>query len=571
MRTIGASMQSHIEGVCTSLSTIWKITRKDGTELFFTDHDVNIVYDGDTYLAATGFERSAMDSAADLSVDSMDVAGIISSGAISEDDLLAGAYDGAVVMVGLVNWADPSMGRIALPGGVIGEITLSDNGIFKAEILGLVRMLDQHFLDHYQAECRADLGDTKCKIPVYPDVLGRNAEVNVGEFYRVPTLSPTSPRIWTNLCANPSFEVDGAGLFTASNQVSGWDHSVEWGIYASLGWGVAEGTYQLGLSGLSDGDMGQNIDLVGAGIEAVEIDAGDVKINSFYVSRGNHVAIDQGRVRLQYLDEDLEVLNTAYDSGWEAISPIQTWVDRGFTNDPLPTGTRYIRIILGKQNTGGGLTNGAMFDNVRLEVQATNQSYSDQRLYENRHYEVTDSGVTAGSQPTYDETPGATTVDGTATLICRQAWARDAEIDCVIDQRVFTVRVDESRAVDDWFKDGVVVFETGETNHGQALEIKEWTKIQEVDANVRIGKIELFRGLYDTIYTGQQIRLYVGCTKAIALCHSRFDNVENFRGEPHLPGTDSIVAVSRTGRGGVQDKKDLRRGNVVGSSTRRVL
>ena len=43
------------------------------------------------------------------------------------------------------------------------------------------------------------------------------------------------------------------------------------------------------------------------------------------------------------------------------------------------------------------------------------------------------------------------------------------------------------------------------------------------------------------IEPGTRLWLVEGCDKTFATCTSRFDNARNFRGEPHLPGTDLLT------------------------------
>jgi uncharacterized phage protein (TIGR02218 family) len=40
---------------------------------------------------------------------------------------------------------------------------------------------------------------------------------------------------------------------------------------------------------------------------------------------------------------------------------------------------------------------------------------------------------------------------------------------------------------------------------------------------------------------GCVVELREGCDKRLATCATRFDNAANFRGEPHLPGTDLLT------------------------------
>jgi hypothetical protein len=54
------AMRAHLDGETTRLCTAWRIERRDGQSFFFTDHDRDLVYGGNTYLAATGFDRTAI-------------------------------------------------------------------------------------------------------------------------------------------------------------------------------------------------------------------------------------------------------------------------------------------------------------------------------------------------------------------------------------------------------------------------------------------------------------------------------------------------------------------------------
>lgn len=63
------------------------------------------------------------------------------------------------------------------------------------------------------------------------------------------------------------------------------------------------------------------------------------------------------------------------------------------------------------------------------------------------------------------------------------------------------------------------------------------TVIVGVDGN----RIELRDTVRAAIQTGDRIELCHGCDKSFATCTGRFDNAENFRGEPHLPGNDLLT------------------------------
>ena len=156
MKTLTAAMTAHIQGELTTLATCWHITRTDGVELFITDHDADIVFAGDTYAAATGIARTAIESASDMSVDNLDVVGIL-GGAILKNELLAGHYDFAEFDIFSVNWVDPDgFGKIQHRFGTIGEIQVKD-GSYTGELRGMMQLLERQRGKVYAPDCRANL------------------------------------------------------------------------------------------------------------------------------------------------------------------------------------------------------------------------------------------------------------------------------------------------------------------------------------------------------------------------------------------------------------------------------
>ncbi len=63
-----------------------------------------------------------------------------------------------------VNWASLGDGELKLRRGRLGEVIAQDDGSFRAELRGLAQPLQQTVGAIYQAECRADLGDARCKV-----------------------------------------------------------------------------------------------------------------------------------------------------------------------------------------------------------------------------------------------------------------------------------------------------------------------------------------------------------------------------------------------------------------------
>lgn len=163
MKNISAALQAELQKGVTTLATCWKVTRRDGITQGFTDHDRDIDCEGMTFTAKTGFTPTAIANSAALSVDNLDVEGMLDAESISRDSVLAGLYDFAEIEVFMVNHAAPEQGKLPLRQGWLGEITLH-GGKFVAEVRGITQKLSQTVGELYSAACRAELGDARCKV-----------------------------------------------------------------------------------------------------------------------------------------------------------------------------------------------------------------------------------------------------------------------------------------------------------------------------------------------------------------------------------------------------------------------
>ena len=164
MKTLAPDLAAALAAGVTTLATCWRLTRADGRVLGFTDHDRPIVYGGVTHEAATGFTASEAIARADLSVGGLEVDGALTSDSLTVADVEAGLWDGAAVVVDLVDWSDPNR-RLTLRAGTLGEIVRTD-GAFTAEIRSAAHRLDETRGRLFQHRCDAELGDARCGVAV---------------------------------------------------------------------------------------------------------------------------------------------------------------------------------------------------------------------------------------------------------------------------------------------------------------------------------------------------------------------------------------------------------------------
>ncbi|MBM2576808.1 DUF2163 domain-containing protein [Jannaschia sp. Os4] len=157
----------------TTVARAWVLSRKDGLMLGFTDHDRPLVVEGVRCRASAGMSARALETGSGLAVDNSEAAGVLSDDAISEADLRAGRWDGAEVVVRLVDWSDPSSTEILFRGS-LGEVSYG-GGAFQVELRGLTDALNAPRGRVYHSRCDAVLGDGRCAVDL--DAPGRAAEV----------------------------------------------------------------------------------------------------------------------------------------------------------------------------------------------------------------------------------------------------------------------------------------------------------------------------------------------------------------------------------------------------------
>lgn len=156
------ALLDHLGTGCTTVCRAWAVTRMDGVVMGFTDHDRDLAFEGVAFRAGTGLSARALQQTTGLSVDNSEAAGALSSAAVTEDDIIAGRYDGAEVWAWLVNWRDVTQ-RLLQFRGSLGEIVRA-GGMFRAELRGLTEALNRLQGRAYQRDCAAILGDRQCGV-----------------------------------------------------------------------------------------------------------------------------------------------------------------------------------------------------------------------------------------------------------------------------------------------------------------------------------------------------------------------------------------------------------------------
>lgn len=162
MRDFETGFAAHIASGATTLCWCWRIVRRDGQILGFTDHDLPLSFENTLFEPAHGLDSSETVERSGAQTQTSEILGVLHSDAVSEDDILLGRYDGARVESWRVNWRGVSE-RALIRADTIGEIVRED-GMFRAELRSGQHALNVPRGRLYQHLCDARLGDGRCGI-----------------------------------------------------------------------------------------------------------------------------------------------------------------------------------------------------------------------------------------------------------------------------------------------------------------------------------------------------------------------------------------------------------------------
>lgn len=146
---------------------LWWIRRTDGFDLHLTDHDHTLTFDLFDYTPIGGLDATAIRKQAALEEQNFETRGVLSSSAITFDDLRAGRFREAEVNEYLVDWLYPWAGALQHARYWITE-TKFDGEKWTAQVSGIPYWLRFAVGHVYSRNCDADLGDARCGVALGP-------------------------------------------------------------------------------------------------------------------------------------------------------------------------------------------------------------------------------------------------------------------------------------------------------------------------------------------------------------------------------------------------------------------
>ena len=159
MKTFDGAYTTHIATRETSLAYALKVTREDGTIFGFTSHDVDSTVSSQLYSAEPGLDVSSVVSAANASVDNLELTTLHDGTVFTTVDVFNGVWRNAAFQLFRYNWASPTDGIDKQVYGTFGEVELRQ-GLVSIELRGLKQYLQQPVGSASSKTCRARLGST---------------------------------------------------------------------------------------------------------------------------------------------------------------------------------------------------------------------------------------------------------------------------------------------------------------------------------------------------------------------------------------------------------------------------
>lgn len=521
MKTVTPAMAAHLKGETTTLTTCWRITRQDGKVFHYTELDEDVPYLGDVYKSASGFNKSAMKSSANLAIDEMEVTGFLRDDGISDEELKNGAFDFAKVEVFMVNYEDETMGSIKLRYGHFGEVRTVGSGAFSVELRGLVDLLSQRVGTTYLPECRQDLGDPKCGIKIQPDDHRPGARYTIGQrvLFPVSLQEDTRPRVYPDNL-NP--------------ELGAWNP----------GYHKAEDINMSSHSGRSKVVGVRHNDTTAAGVllSALGLSASDISSGQFRAILSGYYYIywqdSEGYVRIDcqkpYFNSGFftNIENARVTRAIPNLIPERRWRPFSIEIDIHPQATR-LNFTL-STNTGP-VSRYLCFDEMTITIVKRGDVAPGFADFGGVEFEATNTGRTSTGAVVFDPNLGALTQDGGVTWKAVSPVYRFLGEVAGDSVKTNQVKADPIAVSDGWFDWGVIKFLTG-MNAGRAVEV--------MDYNHATGEITTALPLPYQAKVGDLFSIQAGCNKTASECSNKFKNILNFRGHPRVPGQGQYFKIA---------------------------
>jgi uncharacterized phage protein (TIGR02218 family) len=194
--SISPQLDAHFGRSSTTVASCVRFTRTDLNVYTFTGLDRKLKIAGVDYLPRID-APSATAAKLGLSVDQLDVSGVIDSVLVTDDDLIAGRWHFAAVDLFEVNYADLSQGIHTIGAYVLGRVRM-EGPAYRAEVLGLTHLLQQRIGRMLTPTCEWNVFDANCGVDVntFPNAKHTGAVTQVDTIWQFRDSSISQATGW---------------------------------------------------------------------------------------------------------------------------------------------------------------------------------------------------------------------------------------------------------------------------------------------------------------------------------------------------------------------------------------
>jgi len=501
MRDISKNLKTHLKGGVTTISTLWKVTRRDGRIFGYTDAVNDLTVLGVLFKSGTGFSASAISHSAKFNTEHIEVDGFTPIGGIddvdiTDKDLLDGKYDFADVEISQVNYERPGDGQVKILKGHLGQFELKHNQ-FRVELISLGAAAQHKIGAIYSLSCRAKLGDLQCKIPLATTAQELIFQV-AGPMVAGDTISvEVSGRDINDLIVGGPLTsgdkmfvtIDGVELvqsFASNNDTTIDGLALQINAQPNVESAIRTGTDTIRVTSVGDNTAVAIISfqIIGTAPPSAvisNIDGANILVSQVFSADSNST-MDLFAAKLQLRPRILSAV----------VSSV--------------TGTDTERDIILKAGVNG------------TDIQLANELIS----------------------------PSTNNIIITQTVAGSAGQTFNGVVSSASSRQRFLALMPLNVTGD--FDFGVLTWINGE-NQGRQMEVKAFINDGfglTINQGAAGAIFDLFLPMSSQINAGDNFTVNRGCDYKFITCKDKFDNVKNFRGEPHIPTPEDSAQNPRT-------------------------
>lgn len=509
MRTVPANLLAHYALTTSKVATGLRIIRKDGITYGFTNASDSVTIGGVLYSASQGLNIQSLVSTSGLNVDNLEIRTGNDGSLFTNNAILAGTWDNASFIIFQYNWLTPSDGVDILVAGTFGNVTIEGTQVV-VELRGLQQALQQNIGKVISATCRTYLGSPQCRVNIAPftragtvTAVTSNKEFTggIGTYYLDPYFTSSSLIL--------DFEGTDAAVSTTDYSINTKTATFYGNAQIDTAQ-FARGTSSLLLDGTGDAiSFPDNAEFeFGSGDFTIEFWLRPSQVASSKYILGKINGSNYGGIIFYQAGSSLLIYMSSTGSSWDIVNNLgigTMTVDTWYHVAVARQGTVLRTFLNGVLTTSTVITQSLVDTTTALYIGAANAA-----LTTPFQGHIDDLRITKGVARYLD----------TFTVGVNPNPTTNVPTDTSPTEPL------------DWFTEGYITWVTG-LNAGHTKRIKSYTAA---------GVITLVVGLWNNVQVGDTFTIVAGCRKRlIEDCQTKFDNVLNFDGEPHLPGIDKIT------------------------------